>query len=358
MSSPSSVPGAGAPRDPPSEDVASRAFVIGRATAVLEALPLPVLTAEPGGRVTCADPAAHALFSADVETLTPEERARRRVARHVDGSPTSSGDLPTMRAIRGERLRNLEHCITHAGGTPAGRGPPERAGRARPGGVRRYNLRADGHALTPAPAGRDPYVVALAVLFALEWTALAIAPRYRQDWALENALSVALVVALVALRDRLPFSRLSYTAIFVFLTLHTIGAHYTYSEVPYDEWSRALTGRALGELFGWERNHYDRLVHLAYGSLLAPPIRRLLMRFAGVRGIWSYYLPLAVTSSTSADYELIEWGAAMLFGGELGMAYLGTQGDVWDAQKDMALAVLGAALSLSLVALGDFRRDR
>jgi putative membrane protein len=211
---------------------------------------------------------------------------------------------------------------------------------------------------TLASLGRDRYLQALAVLFALEWAVLAINPRYRQDWALENALTVAFVAALVLLRDRLPFSRISYTALFVFLSLHTIGAHYTYSEVPYDEWTKALTGRSLGEVFGWQRNYYDRFVHFSYGFLFAYPIREILMRFAGVRGVWSYYLPVAIASSTSLDYEVIEWGAASLFGGELGVAYLGAQGDVWDAQKDMTLAVLGAILSMSLVAIwSTARRD-
>ena len=211
---------------------------------------------------------------------------------------------------------------------------------------------------TRATPGSDRYVLALAVAFALEWTALAINPRYRGDWALENALTVAFVAALVLLRDRLPLSRVSYTALFIFLSLHSIGAHYTYSEVPYDAWMKALTGRSLGELLGWQRNYYDRLVHFAYGVLFVYPIREILMRFAGVRGVWSYYLPVAIASSTSLDYEVIEWGAASLFGGELGVAYLGAQGDVWDAQKDMVLAVLGAILSMSLLAIGNIvRRD-
>jgi putative membrane protein len=167
---------------------------------------------------------------------------------------------------------------------------------------------------------------------------------------------VVFVAALVVFRRRLPLSRISYTALFLFLTLHTIGAHYTYSEVPYDEWSRAVTGRPISDLFGWERNHYDRLVHFSYGLLLAYPIRQMLIEVAGVGGVWSYYLPFAVTSSTSADYELIEWGAAAMFGGDLGMAYLGMQGDVWDAQKDMALAALGALLSMILIAIGSSRR--
>lgn len=204
--------------------------------------------------------------------------------------------------------------------------------------------------MTPCSAGVDRYVVALAVLFGGVWTVLAIRPRYREDWALENLLTVAVLAGLVLFRRRLRLSRASWTALFVFLTLHTIGAHYTYSEVPY--------GRAINSLFGWERNHYDRLVHFAYGLLVVLPIRQVLMQAAGVPGIWAYYVPFAVVSSSSADYELLEWGAATVFGGELGMAYLGTQGDIWDAQKDMALAAAGALLSMTLLAIGNaWRRD-
>jgi putative membrane protein len=209
-----------------------------------------------------------------------------------------------------------------------------------------------------ASTSHDRYLAVLGVLFGLLWIALAIRPRYRQDWALENVLTVLFVGALVLCRNRLPLSRVSYTALFLFLTLHTIGAHYTYAEVPWDEWSRTLTGRPLSDRFGWDRNHYDRFVHFSYGFLLAYPIRQILIRVAGVRGIWGYYLPFAITSSTSADFELIEWGAATAFGGDLGIAYLGTQGDVWDAQKDMALAALGALLSMTLLAIRNAgRRD-
>lgn len=209
-----------------------------------------------------------------------------------------------------------------------------------------------------SPANNDPYVTVLAVVFGLEWAALAIYPRYRQDWALEHVLTLISVAALVLFRNRLPFSRVSYTALFIFLSLHSIGAHYTYSEVPYDEWARTLTGRSLTDVFGLQRNYYDRVVHFSYGFLLVYPIREILIGIAGVRGIWGYYLPVAIVSSTSLDYEVIEWGAASMFGGDLGIAYLGTQGDVWDAQKDMALALLGAIVSISLLAIWNaVRRD-
>jgi len=190
------------------------------------------------------------------------------------------------------------------------------------------------------------YVAILASLLGVLWAALAIAPVSRHDWALENALLVVFVVALAATWRRFPLSRVSYTLIFLFLCLHTVGAHFTYSLVPYDEWWRRLTGTSLNALLGWERNNFDRVVHFAYGLLLAYPVRELLLRVASVKGFWGYFLPLDLTMSTSALYELIEWGAAEVFGGELGATFLGTQGDVWDAHKDMALASLGALVAM------------
>ena len=106
---------------------------------------------------------------------------------------------------------------------------------------------------------------------------------------------------------------------------------------------------------GLERNHFDRLVHFSYGLLMAYPMRELFLRVADARGFWGYFLPLDLTLSTSAIFELFEWAAAELFGGDLGVAYLGTQGDHWDAQKDMALAGLGALIAM-LVTLAVNRR--
>ena len=182
------------------------------------------------------------------------------------------------------------------------------------------------------------------------WAALAVHPSDRQAWLLENALVAALFIALWSVRRLFRFSDPSLLLILSFLALHTLGSHYTYSEVPYDEWWRALTGHTLNSVFGWERNHFDRLVHFAYGLLLAYPIREFFLRIVEVRGFWAYFLPLDFALSTSALYELIEWGAAELFGGDLGMHYLGTQGDVWDAHKDMALAGLGALLAILIIA--------
>ena len=202
------------------------------------------------------------------------------------------------------------------------------------------------------------YLTILSVLFGVVFAICAVQPWDLQDWMLENALVVGFVVALAAFRKLLCFSRVSYTLIFVFLSLHEVGSHYTYAEVPYDVWFRAVTGRTLNELLGWRRNNFDRVVHFSYGLLLAYPIREIFLRVANVRGFWGYFLPLDLTMSTSMLYELIEWGAASAFGGELGQAYLGTQGDEWDAHKDMALASLGALLAMVITAGLNWRFQR
>ncbi|MNK51781.1 Inner membrane protein YjdF [compost metagenome] len=205
---------------------------------------------------------------------------------------------------------------------------------------------------------RRRHLFTLAALFAVLWLALAINPHDRADWALENVLVLAFGGALFFTRRWFVFSRVSYTLIFLYLCLHAVGAHYTYSLVPYDEWWRALTGHGFNSLVGWERNNFDRVVHFSYGLLLAYPIREIFLRVVEVRGFWAYFLPLDVTLSTSALYELIEWGAAEFVGGDLGAAYLGTQGDIWDAQKDMALAALGAAIAMAVTALVNWRAQR
>jgi putative membrane protein len=202
------------------------------------------------------------------------------------------------------------------------------------------------------------YPLTLLAIFLAVAVALAFHPNDRKDWALENTLAAFAVAALIASWRKFRLSKLSYTCIFAMLLLHEIGAHYTYSQVPYDAWFEALTGRGLNERLGFARNHYDRLVHFVYGLLIAYPIREVFVRIADVRGFWGYFLPLDVIMSTSMLYELIEWGASEFFGGDLGQAYLGTQGDVWDAHKDMALASLGALIALCATAIVHRALDR
>jgi putative membrane protein len=193
------------------------------------------------------------------------------------------------------------------------------------------------------------YPLWLAGAFVVIAALLAVGPVDRGTWVLENALAVGLVVVLWLSRNVFPFSNVSYTLVFVFLVLHEVGAHYTYSLVPYDAWSDSLFGRTINGFFGFERNHYDRLVHFMYGFLLAYPMREVFVRVAGAKGLWGYLLPLLMTMASSCLYEIVEWWCALIFGSDVGNAYLGTQGDEFDSQKDMALATLGAILSLSIV---------
>jgi putative membrane protein len=191
----------------------------------------------------------------------------------------------------------------------------------------------------------------LLALFSLWWLVLAIAPSYRQDWLLENLLVFAAIPVLVATRHRLRFSNLAYGCLFVFLCLHELGAHYTYSLVPYDSWFRSLTGQSLDALLGFERNHFDRLLHFLYGLLVMPAAAELFGHYGRYSRTWAALFPLLFVASHSVIYELVEWAAAAVFGGELGQAYLGTQGDIWDAQKDMALAFLGSAVATAALGL-------
>ena len=185
----------------------------------------------------------------------------------------------------------------------------------------------------------------------LAWTALlGIAPHFRQDWLLENALVAASVPLLVLTWRDLRFSNGAYTCLFAFFMLHELGAHYTYSLVPYDAWGRSLLGVSIDGALGFERNMFDRAVHFLYGVLVTPAVVELFAAKAPPTGIWRFLMPLFFMNSHAVIYETIEWLAAEAFGGDLGAAYLGTQGDPFDAQKDMALAFAGTLLTLGFLA--------
>jgi putative membrane protein len=190
----------------------------------------------------------------------------------------------------------------------------------------------------------------LVTIYICVWIISAINPHYFADWLLENVLVFGAFLIFVLTAHKACLSKLSNTFIFVFLCLHSVGAHYTYSLVPYDEWINAVTGINFNQLVGWERNNFDRTVHFSFGLLLTYPIREVLLRFASLGPTaWSYLLPFLIIFTASASFELIEWLAAVVFGGDLGQAYLGTQGDEWDSHKDTALAALGSLISMVTV---------
>jgi putative membrane protein len=178
------------------------------------------------------------------------------------------------------------------------------------------------------------------------WTAYE--PADRQFWLLSSVLPGALVLVLVGTHRSIPLSLASYVLITLFLTLHTIGVHYTYAQVPAGAW--------LEQALPVGRNHYDRVVHFCFGVMLTYPIEELFRLTAALRGWLLYYLPVMTVLGLSGLWEIIESWVARMVHPELGITYLGSQGDVWDAQKDMAAALYGSLLCMVLLLLWRIRR--
>lgn len=184
------------------------------------------------------------------------------------------------------------------------------------------------------------YVLSLLILFIFEWIFWAISPISRKDWLLENILVFVIITVLLLTYKKFQFSKLSYFLMFIFLSIHIIGSHYTYALVPYHEW--------LGYVQNG-RNHFDRFTHFLFGLIWLYPAREFYISKLTKHKAWSSFFAFQSVVFFSSFYESVEWGAAMIFGGQLGIEYLGTQGDVWDAQKDMLLAVVGALMALCIL---------
>jgi putative membrane protein len=177
---------------------------------------------------------------------------------------------------------------------------------------------------------------------------VAVATWWDPPWPVEQALHSSLtVVALLALgwvHKRVGLSVRTWTWALIFLALHTIAARWIYSFVPYDDWTDALLGIRLSDVFGWQRNHFDRLVHFAYGLCAT-----MMLRLKPLRS-------LEIVLATSALYELFEWGIAVTLAPGMAEAYNGQQGDIWDPHKDMTLALLGAIVAVAAQAIANQRR--
>ena len=200
-----------------------------------------------------------------------------------------------------------------------------------------------GNANTPA------LTIALFVAASVVWLICAYQPWDYEAWVLEQLASVsALLVLAWCWRRHIVFSATSQVCIALMFIAHTIGTHFTYSDTPYDAFSREWLDFSINELFGWERNNYDRFVHLLYGILLAMPVAQALQQRLQSSRFRAYFFGVHLIVSTSALYELVEWVAALIFGAELGNQYLGTQGDIWDAQADISLA-LGGCVAVYLI---------
>lgn len=190
---------------------------------------------------------------------------------------------------------------------------------------------------------------------ALVWIASAIRPHALDTWAIEQLATLIALAALVWSARSVQFSPLAQLGMALLFCLHSIGTHYTYSLTPYDALLQQVFGGTMAEWFGWQRNHYDRLVHLVYGLAMTLPFAQLLQQRLRLDHPVALILSANLVLSTSALYELLEWGAARTVGADLGMAYLGTQGDVWDAHADIALAGLGSLVVMGIAWLAAVR---
>ncbi|WP_172597725.1 DUF2238 domain-containing protein [Sulfuriflexus mobilis] len=204
--------------------------------------------------------------------------------------------------------------------------------------------------MTPRPFRNNRPLQGLILWLVVLWIITAIEPFNRRDWLLENLLVFIYAALLVVTYRRFAFTNLSYILFGAFISLHLVGAHYTYAETPFGFW--------LQNTFDLSRNHYDRIVHFAYGLLNAYPFRDIFMRAAGVRPSWSYFLPVVAVLAFSTFYEFLEVAVMTIVSPELGAIYLGTQGDIWDAEKDAFLAFCGAIIAMSIVWLYNKRHRR
>lgn len=176
-------------------------------------------------------------------------------------------------------------------------------------------------------------------LYAVVWLWSAVDPFSRSDWLLENLLVFLGLPVVFFLDRRYDLSPISFAAVFLFLALHSTGAHYTYAEMP--------VFHLLSQWFGLGRNHYDRVVHFLFGFLLFKPIFECFHKSGNSRSM-AGFVTLCLLVSLSSLYEILEWLVVELVYPDLGAQFLGIQGDEWDSQKDHALGVLGALIAYGM----------
>jgi putative membrane protein len=182
-------------------------------------------------------------------------------------------------------------------------------------------------------------------LFIALWVVSCLYPPYPDELVLQHIPTVLAVILLVTIDAAQPLSLAGYIAVLAFLCLHLLGARYLYTNVPYLEWFGMLRGHGATALAEGQRNHYDRLVHFLYGLLLAGVAREFLQKATAMSCGWAWLMAICVIMATSAMYEILEWCVALLLAPEQAEAYNGQQGDMWDAQKDMTLALAGSLVA-------------
>lgn len=196
---------------------------------------------------------------------------------------------------------------------------------------------------TRTPFKSNNWLKGFLLIFLIVWASTLVGTTDMNNWILENVLVFLFLPFLMITNKKYQFSDVSYLLFCIYLCLHVYGSKYTYAENPFGYW--------LQDIFHTSRNHYDRIVHFSFGFLLAYPMREMFLRWLSYPKWVSWLLPIEITLSISALYELVEWAVADVFFKAQGDAYLGTQGDIWDAQKDIMLAFSGALLATTIVSV-------
>ena len=181
----------------------------------------------------------------------------------------------------------------------------------------------------------------------VSWIVTAIDPYDPEAWALEQIAGLLCIGCFVWSTHSTSYSISCWVGLAILFIFHTIGTHFTYSLTPYDAFFQNITGSTLNDILGWERNHYDRFVHFVFGLATIRIFYEFLLQREHDNSPMTWFLAFNLVISASALYELMEWAAALMFANEAGTLYLGTQGDIWDAQVDIFLAGLGAILSIT-----------
>jgi putative membrane protein len=173
---------------------------------------------------------------------------------------------------------------------------------------------------------------------------------------LQHSATIAVALFLIYSTIKNNLSNKSFTLIVVVTVFHMIGARWIYSYTPYDQWIKSVTGFSINSYFGFERNQYDRLIHFLFGFLILIPLQEIFRRKPDIKRGSGLLLAFLSILSLSMLYEVFEWMLSIVLSPDAAEAYNGQQGDYWDAQKDMALALLGALSMLFILRIS--RRKR
>jgi putative membrane protein len=202
------------------------------------------------------------------------------------------------------------------------------------------------------------YKSVILIAFVAALVTSCLRPIYPAEMFLQHSVTLLMLIFLGITAVKNSLSDRSFTIIVIFMLLHLIGARWIYSYVPYDEWFEFLSGKSLSGISGFSRNNYDRFVHLMFGLLIFSPVREISEKWFGCPGKLSGLLSFLTIAGFSLFYEVFEWGLTLVLSPQDAEDYNGQQGDMWDAQKDMALAFTGALVSLMLHRARTWYRER